>query len=744
MHGPSHRIEPKDRRIREGSTRLNQGVRPSRPTGPLSDVLALQRVLGNRAVSRLIENGLRAEDELVSAARPVVEGEGGWPLDFATRREMESKLGHDLGDVRLDTGAEAARSARELHGEANVIGRDVILGAGAPSLETSSGRAVLAHELVHVLQWRSSPIPSQIIAPSAHPSEAEAHRADPPNQGVRRAVEEQLGTDLSDVRVHTGPQADERARAERAVALTSGRDVYLRRELDLTGDLGQRIIAHELTHVVQQKRGEAGMPLTSEPGLEREASAISGVGAARGPIEVTAAAPGSVQKIGEEEIPEWWRLQTKQAREWREEYLAREAELQEEWRRLHPQKEKVFRTANPFDIGGSPAERAAYQAWCQERLRQLRAESAAKARPGTEADEARKRIAATKPPTRDLAAEAKAWKEAHTPPQKFEAAKRPPLRPYIGKHERKLLEASTMFDILPGGKLGRNIMEFFEGEDIIGRKLSRRKVSGEILKEVLLQIPLLIPEGGSIGKGGGAEALVERELGESSPILEELEAGGRGGLGRETVLDVPPGGAELAPAPAETKAGVPLDLSEEDVELAFAGLGKEPQELGVRAPVKRSGEPAKVMDVGAGPGKTNLGGPPEPELVTVTRSNVTSAGNPDVLLDYTKSVPREMRGQYTTVILNNPHGETPDINHLKAALVPGGKIILQGNWKANKYFRNVSPIRIPPGTSKTVKIGDMKVTVERDVPILGRGFRYTDPDRPGAPRPNSRITFEFD
>ena len=178
MHGPSHRIEPKDRRIREGSTRLNQGVRPSRPTGPLSDVLALQRVLGNRAVSRLIENGLRAEDELVSAARPVVEGEGGWPLDFATRREMESKLGHDLGDVRIDTGAEAARSARELHGEAYAIGRHVVLGAGIPSLETPSGRAVLAHELVHVIQWRNSPISSQIIAPPTHPAEAEAHQGE--------------------------------------------------------------------------------------------------------------------------------------------------------------------------------------------------------------------------------------------------------------------------------------------------------------------------------------------------------------------------------------------------------------------------------------------------------------------------------------------------------------------------------------------------------------------------------------
>jgi hypothetical protein len=112
---------------------------------------------------------------------------------------------------------------------------------------------------------------------------------------------------------------------------------------------------------------------------------------------------------------------------------------------------------------------------------------------------------------------------------------------FIGKHERALLEASRMFDILPGAKLGRNIVEFIEGEDVLGRKLSRREVSREISKEILLQVvPLLIPEGGLIGEGGGAEApLIERELGESAPILER-EAGGLGGLGRETVVDFPP------------------------------------------------------------------------------------------------------------------------------------------------------------------------------------------------------------
>jgi hypothetical protein len=62
-----------------------------------------------------------------------------------------------------------------------------------------------------------------------------------------------LGADLRDVRVHVDSEADALATELGARAFTSGRDIFFRRgEYDPGSKPGQELIAHELTHVVQQ------------------------------------------------------------------------------------------------------------------------------------------------------------------------------------------------------------------------------------------------------------------------------------------------------------------------------------------------------------------------------------------------------------------------------------------------------------------------------------------------------------
>jgi Domain of unknown function (DUF4157) len=67
---------------------------------------------------------------------------------------------------------------------------------------------------------------------------------------VRQEMESRFGTDFSGVRLHTGPAAARSARAIGARAYTSGSHVVL-------GDGGgdKHTLAHELTHVVQQRQG---------------------------------------------------------------------------------------------------------------------------------------------------------------------------------------------------------------------------------------------------------------------------------------------------------------------------------------------------------------------------------------------------------------------------------------------------------------------------------------------------------
>jgi hypothetical protein len=79
------------------------------------------------------------------------------------------------------------------------------------------------------------------------------------DRSVRAPLEEHFGHDFSAVRVHTDERAAERARSLGAHAFTVGENITFDRDRyrPNTPD-GQRLLAHELTHVVQQRRlGEA-------------------------------------------------------------------------------------------------------------------------------------------------------------------------------------------------------------------------------------------------------------------------------------------------------------------------------------------------------------------------------------------------------------------------------------------------------------------------------------------------------
>jgi outer membrane protein OmpA-like peptidoglycan-associated protein len=77
---------------------------------------------------------------------------GGHPLPPADRRFMESRFGYRFDAVRIHTGAKAARVARELNARAFTVGSHIAFSAGEFRTDTAAGRALLAHELTHVVQ----------------------------------------------------------------------------------------------------------------------------------------------------------------------------------------------------------------------------------------------------------------------------------------------------------------------------------------------------------------------------------------------------------------------------------------------------------------------------------------------------------------------------------------------------------------------------------------------------------------
>ena len=105
-------------------------------------------------------------------------------------------------------------------------------------------------------------------------------------EAVQQKMEATFGTDFSDVRIHTGPEAASIG----ALAFTMGSTIYFAPgQYNPTTSHGQRLIGHELAHVVQQRAGRVrnpfghGVAVVQDPGLEAEADRM-GMRAATTPL----------------------------------------------------------------------------------------------------------------------------------------------------------------------------------------------------------------------------------------------------------------------------------------------------------------------------------------------------------------------------------------------------------------------------------------------------------------------------
>ncbi len=97
---------------------------------------------------------------------------------------------------------------------------------------------------------------------------------------TREKLAPAVGDPLNDVKVHTDATADSLARSVSARAFTTGTDVYFASGEYQPGTKdGDSLLAHELTHVTQQRGAPAGGELkVSEPGdkMETEADTVAG------------------------------------------------------------------------------------------------------------------------------------------------------------------------------------------------------------------------------------------------------------------------------------------------------------------------------------------------------------------------------------------------------------------------------------------------------------------------------------
>lgn len=215
---------------------------------------------------------------------------------------------HDAGIVEnLRPKAARLEDDTTLHAKAASEGRWDAVGPDAlANLQRCTGNAGVVAALQrsgdgHDHEEEQSPVHG-VISSGGRPLEPE----------VRGDMEARLGHDFSDVRVHDDGAAHDSAKAVHANAYTVGSNVVFQRDqYDPSSDQGKLTLAHELTHVVQQRNGPvdgtpaAGGIKVSDPGdrFEREASAnAERVMSAPAPVQTSLeGSPPAVQREGDEE-----------------------------------------------------------------------------------------------------------------------------------------------------------------------------------------------------------------------------------------------------------------------------------------------------------------------------------------------------------------------------------------------------------------------------------------------------------
>ena len=128
---------------------------------------AAERRPGARSPRAIIRNASTAGPEVSPPAVSEALASPGQALSQAMRAEMEYRFDHHFGDVRVHSDAAAENAASSLGAAAFTTGNHIAFAAGRYAPETSEGRQLLAHELAHVVQQRTTGPLVQLAAEGA-------------------------------------------------------------------------------------------------------------------------------------------------------------------------------------------------------------------------------------------------------------------------------------------------------------------------------------------------------------------------------------------------------------------------------------------------------------------------------------------------------------------------------------------------------------------------------------------------
>ncbi|MEV2261066.1 DUF4157 domain-containing protein [Streptomyces anulatus] len=172
---------------------------------------------------------------------------------------------HEHDEQRGETAAEAPGEQDHHVFRAAAAGRaDVVGAAGMGLLQRTAGNGALGAMVQRARSGAAAP--AEQAEQTGDTGQAEEQRSpvhdvvssggSPLDTDTRTDMESRMGADFSDVRVHHDSAAHESAKGVGAHAYTVGNNVVFQRDAyDPGSPQGRTTLAHELTHVIQQRNG---------------------------------------------------------------------------------------------------------------------------------------------------------------------------------------------------------------------------------------------------------------------------------------------------------------------------------------------------------------------------------------------------------------------------------------------------------------------------------------------------------
>ncbi|OLP16645.1 hypothetical protein BST81_19600 [Leptolyngbya sp. 'hensonii'] len=182
-----------------------------------------------------------------------------------------SQFGHSLARISVDRpdGSQAAGVQAKLtigpsdhasEREADRVAQQVVQQIQTPQVQQNQQGASLQRKpATSIPALQGTGVAQELPTAPSSRLESSLQQArqggEPIARPVRRSMERAFGSDFQGVRVHQDARADQVNRSVQAQALTTGQDIFFRQgAYQPHSRSGQELLAHELTHVVQQNQ----------------------------------------------------------------------------------------------------------------------------------------------------------------------------------------------------------------------------------------------------------------------------------------------------------------------------------------------------------------------------------------------------------------------------------------------------------------------------------------------------------